>query len=123
MKFKIPNENRKECFESLCEWLENRPEPFHITDILLKRSLNYLGHYVSMEEDFFQVYDLYEYKGSKFYGTKFIARFGNNPADYLSEDVDNLKKLSNKELKTFALGEAYRRSLKRKKCNGFHHFF
>ena len=124
MLFKIPNGNIKECFESLWKGLDEKPinKPFP------QHKMKYLGHYIGLQGDLenpeaFQVYDLYMYEGSRFQSVTFLAKYGEQDSDYVSECIEALAKMENKELKNFAVGEAYRRFKKRQPCNGtFNHF-
>lgn len=123
MLFNIPNENYKECYESLWKWLqEHKPGPLHSSS-MLEYNTKYLGHYIGFQgvkesPEAFQVYDLYLYMGSKFRDKCFIARFGDQPTDYVEGEIVCLAAQSNKELKTYAVGEAYRRYKKRNICKG-----
>lgn len=122
MLFNIPNGNLKDCYNSLCNWLDhNKPE--HLHKSLPAHNMKYLGHYVGiqgteLEPEAFQAYDLYVYNGSKFNPITFIAKFGEREQDYTSSCIEDLAEIKNRDLKKFAVGEAYRRYKKRQPCKG-----
>ena len=120
MQFKIPNcKDIRTCLDSLCDWLDSNFRTNPIYKIEEQHNMKYLGYYIEVLEDNFQVCDLYIYSGSKFNPITFIARFGESDKEYKSEFLDNLKDLKNNDLKKFAVGEAYRRYKKRQPCKGF----
>lgn len=126
MKFKIPKTagDLDKCYESLCNYIKPKgTQPLHKTS-LMSHKRKYLGYYVSYllepssDVYTFIVYDLYVYEGSKFTGRTFIAIYGNEEHQYVSDSEDSLKVQSNKYLSAIPTGEAYRRFRKRKHIQG-----
>lgn len=126
MKLIVPKEkgSLEHCYNSLCSFIKSKgTQPLHKTS-LLSHGIKYLGWYISFLDELnsnsytFIVYDLYVYEGSKFTGRTFMAVYGPNEHQYVSESEDYLKTQSNQYLKDMPVGEAYRRFKKRKLVEG-----